>query len=58
MSDLLTVDQVAAKLGCSRSQVFLLRKRPEFPRPTFKPAKPGTPLWRSEDIDKFNLDKE
>jgi hypothetical protein len=50
---LLTVNQVAVMLSVSRSQVFKLRKLDNFPEPTCRPERPGTPLWKLQDINRY-----
>lgn len=47
--ELLTVDEVAAKLRISRMQLYRLRKDNKFVRPVM-----NAPLrWRAKDIDNF-----
>lgn len=49
----LTHNQVAEKLKVSRSQLYILRKRADFPAHIHPPGNPGSPRWKSEDIDRY-----
>jgi predicted DNA-binding transcriptional regulator AlpA len=48
---LLTVDQVADKLGCCKNTVWNMREKGLLP-PVHKPT-PGKIRWKSEDIDRL-----
>lgn len=45
------VFEISQVLGCTKQQIFSLRKKPEFPKPIAHLA--ATPIWDIEDILAF-----